>query len=107
MAAGGASAPYPNKQMICDLFENKGVKVCTSTKLVEVTDDGAIVETKDGEKTEIKADTVVSALGFRPAPNLKEEWKELGVPMCEVGDATGAATIMKAIWEAYDAANSI
>ena len=107
MAAGGNSAPYPNKQMICDLFEAKGVKVCTSTKLVEVTDKGAVVETKDGNKTEIEADTVVSALGFRPAPNLKEEWAELNVPMYEVGDATGAATIMKAIWEAYDAANSI
>ena len=93
--------------MICDLFEAKGVKVCTSTKLVEVTDKGAVVETKDGNKTEIEADTVVSALGFRPAPNLKEEWAELNVPMYEVGDATGAATIMKAIWEAYDAANSI
>ncbi|MBQ1482285.1 MAG: FAD-dependent oxidoreductase [Erysipelotrichaceae bacterium] len=107
MAAGGAGAPYPNKQMIVDLFENKGVRVCTSTKLVEVTDEGAVVETADGNKNMVKADTVVSALGFRPAPNLKEEWKELGVPMYEVGDATGAGTIMKAIWDAYEAANSI
>ena len=29
------------------------------------------------------------------------------IPMCEVGDATGAGTIMKAIWDAYEAANSI
>ena len=107
MAAGGANAPYPNKQMICDLFEAKNVKVYTSTKLVEVTDEGACVEKADGTKELLKADTVVSALGFRPAPNLKEEWKELGVPICEVGDATGAATIMKAVWDAYEAANSI
>jgi NADPH-dependent 2,4-dienoyl-CoA reductase/sulfur reductase-like enzyme len=37
MAAGGAGAPYPNKQMICDLFEAKGVTVMTGTKLTEVT----------------------------------------------------------------------
>ncbi|MBR4471200.1 MAG: FAD-dependent oxidoreductase [Erysipelotrichaceae bacterium] len=107
MAAGGAGAPYPNKQMIVDLFENKGVKVFTNTKLSEVTDEGAIVEKADGTKELFKADTVVSALGFRPAPNLKEEWAELNIPMYEVGDATGAGTIMKAIWDAYEVANNI
>ena len=107
MAAGGAGAPYPNKQMIVDLFENKGVKVFTSTKLVEVTDEGAVVEKTDGTKELFPADTVVSALGFRPAPNLKEEWAELGLPMYEIGDATGAGTILKAIWDAYEVANSL
>ena len=107
MAAGGAGAPYPNKQMIVDLFENKGVKVFTSTKLVEVTDEGAVVEKADGTKELFPADTVVSALGFRPAPNLKEEWAELGLPMYEIGDATGAGTILKAIWDAYEVANSL
>ncbi|MBQ8995272.1 MAG: FAD-dependent oxidoreductase [Oscillospiraceae bacterium] len=107
MAAGGAGAPYPNKQMIVDLFENKSVKVFTNTKLVEVTDEGALVEKSDGTKELFKADTVVSALGFRPAPNLKEEWAELGLPMYEIGDATGAGTILKAIWDAYDVANSL
>ena len=107
MAAGGAGAPYPNRQMIVDLFENRGVRVLTSTKLVEVNDEGAVVEKADGSREVLKADTVVSAMGFRPAPNLKEEWKELNVPMCEIGDATGAGTIMKAIWDAYDAANAL
>jgi 2-enoate reductase len=107
MAAGGAGAPYPNKQMISDLFENRGVRVFTSTKLVEVNDEGAIAEKADGTRELFKADTVIAAMGFRPAPNLKEEWAELNIPMYEVGDATGAGTIMKAIWDAYDAANSI
>ncbi len=107
MAAGGAGAPYPNKQMICDLFEAKGVTVMTGTKLIEVTDEGAMVERADGEKKLIPADTVVSALGFRPVENIKDQIKELGLPVCEVGDATGAGTIMKAIWDAYEAANNL
>ncbi len=107
MAAGGAGAPYPNKQMISDLFENRGVRVFTDTKLVEVNDEGAVAEKADGTRELFKADTVIAAMGFRPAPNLKEEWAELNIPMYEVGDATGAGTIMKAIWDAYDAANSI
>ncbi|MBQ4254017.1 MAG: FAD-dependent oxidoreductase, partial [Erysipelotrichaceae bacterium] len=107
MAAGGAGAPYPNKQMITDLFEYKNVCVRTSTKLVEITDDGACVEKADGTRELIKADSYVSALGFRPAPNLKEEWAQLNVPMYEIGDATGAGTILKAIWDGYDVANSL
>ncbi len=107
MAAGGSGAPYPNRQMIVDLFENKGVRVMTSTKLVEVNDEGAVVEKADGSRETLKADTVVSAMGFRPASNLKEEWKELNIPMCEIGDATGAGTILKAIWDAYDVANAL
>ena len=107
MAAGGAGAPYPNKQMIYDLFEAKGVTVMTGTKLTEVTDEGAMVECADGEKKLIPADTVVSALGFRPVLNLRDQIKELGLPVCEVGDATGAGTIMKAIWDAYEAANNL
>ena len=107
MAAGGAGAPYPNKQMISDLFEDRGVKVFTGTKLSEVTDDGAVVEKADGSKELFAADTVVSAMGFQPTPNLKEEWASLGIPMIEVGDATGAGTILKAIWDAYEAANSL
>jgi 2-enoate reductase len=66
-----------------------------------------MVECADGEKKLIHADTVVSALGFRPVLNLKDQIKELGLPVCEVGDATGAGTIMKAIWDAYEAANNL
>ncbi len=105
--SAGSSSPYPNKQMICDLFENKGVRVLTGTKLVEVTDEGALCEKTDGTKELFKADTVISALGFKPVANLLSEVKELNIPVCEVGDATGAATILKAVWEAYEAANSI
>ena len=107
MAAGGADAPYPNKQMIGDLFESKNVTVLTGTKLSEVTDEGAVVTAPDGETRLLKADTVISAMGFKPAANLKDDLAALNVPVCEVGDATGAGTIMKAIWDAYNAANSL
>lgn len=107
MAAGGAGAPYPNKQMIGDLFESKNVTVLTGTKLSEVTDEGAVVTAPDGDSRLLKADTVVSAMGFKPAANLKDDLAALNVPVCEVGDATGAGTIMKAIWDAYEAANSL
>ena len=39
--------------------------------------------------------------------NIKNEIDALGIPSCEIGDATGAGTIMKAIWDAYEAANAL
>ena len=106
MSAGGAAAPRPNYQMICDLFDFYGVKVMKSTKLAAVTDEGAVVENADG-KTTLKADTVISALGFKPSVNEEESYKELGIPTYSVGDSKGAATILNAIWTAYDVANEI
>ena len=104
--SSGMPAPYPNAQMLGDLFEYHHVDILTSHKLVEVTDDGVVVEGPEGLK-EIKADTVISALGFRPGKTLKEEFADCGVPIYEIGDAKNAATIMNAIWEGYFLANSL
>ncbi len=106
MSAGGASAPFPNYQMMCDLLEKYQVEVLTNTKLAEVTANGAVVENSDGQK-ELTADTVISALGFKPTANDKDSFGELGIPIYEVGDSQGAATILNAIWTAYEVANNI
>ena len=99
-------APYPNKQMMGDLLDYYKVDILLSHRLTEVTDDGVKVQGPEGEKG-IKADTVVSAIGFKPAKSLKEEFAPLGVPIYEIGDATEAATIMKAVWDGYFTANNI
>lgn len=106
MAAGGVSAPYPNKQMMSDLLPLKNVTVMTGTKLVEVTDTGVVVENASGT-SQITADTVVSALGFRSENALAETFAEYGAPVHVIGDASGVGTIMKAIWDAYEVANSL
>ena len=104
--SSGVPAPLPNAMMIHDLFEYHHVDVLEGHKLVEVTDEGVVLD-HNGEKVELKADTVVSALGFRPGKSMKEELVELDVPVHEIGDAKQAATIMNAIWEGYALANSL
>jgi 2-enoate reductase len=104
--SSGVPAPTPNAQMISDIFEKYNVKVLTGHKLVEVTDKGVVLEHKD-QKIELCADTVVSAIGFKPADSLKDKFAELNVPIYEIGDAVKAATIMNAIWEGYAIANKI
>ncbi|MBE6123849.1 MAG: FAD-dependent oxidoreductase [Erysipelotrichaceae bacterium] len=106
MAAGGA-APLPNLMMIQAEFADKGVHLLTNTKVTAFTENGACVEDKEGNSCELKADTVINALGFRPCNPLEEAVKEAGKPVCVIGDATGAANILKAIAEGYAAANNI
>ena len=68
-------------------------------RCVEVKDYGIVVSHDD--KLEIKADSVVLALGFRASNPLKEENVHV------IGDAKQAKTIMNAIWEGYELSNTL
>lgn len=104
--SSGVPAPTPNAQMMGDLLAHYGVRVLTGHKLLEVTDTGVIVENVDG-KVDLKADSIVSAIGFKPGKSLKDDFADCGASVYEIGDAVKAATIMNAIWEGYEVANNI
>lgn len=98
--SSGIPAPLPNNMYFNKVFAERGVEVRTLTKLVEVKDDGVVVS-HDDKLEEIKADSVVLALGFRASNPLKEENVHV------IGDAKQAKTIMNAIWEGYELANTL
>lgn len=104
MSAGGA-APLPNLMMMKAEFASRGVPVLTETRVTEIKADGVIVTDKDGKVCDIPADTVVNALGFKPVNGLAAELEGLNV--ISIGDALGAANILKAVADGYAAANSI
>ncbi len=106
MAAGGA-APLPNLMMIKAEFAARGVPVLTETRVTEIKPDGVCVTDKDGKTCEIPADTVVNALGFKPVNSLASELEGCGVQVITIGDALGAANILKAVADGYAAANNI
>jgi 2-enoate reductase len=60
-----------------------------------------------GERRTIAADTVVLALGFRPAEGHAEAFAAPGVDVYEVGDGRQVGNIMCAIWEAFEVARSL
>ena len=50
-------------------YKKLGVKIMTGTKVESITDDGSVVTvvvSKDGKTEELKADTVMQAIGFAP-----------------------------------------
>ncbi len=81
-----------------DMAVEKGVKILTSHKVVEITDKGVIAE-KDGEQLEIECEDVLSAIGFEriDTSRLEEEILSYGVEPEVLGDMKGAGHFMEAI----------
>jgi len=102
----GIPLPIPNGQMIPDLFEHYHVNVLEGHRLASVENHTAIVESK-GEKQALEVDTVVIAVGFRPAPSMREALSRSGATVYEIGDGRQVGTILRAIWDGYEVANNI
>lgn len=112
--------PQQHKMMLRDMIEAYGVEVCADYKLVEVTDEGAVIEVANkmfklnpmgelvstlnaGERKELKADTVIISVGLRPNETLTGELTEKGATVIEVGSTKRAGNVIDATHDAYEA----
>jgi len=91
-----------NSSYLRDFFELNNVEVHLETRLKEFTSKGVTVIDKDGKSFEIEADTVITSMGYRPAPLFKESRK-----VKFVGDCSGVGNLRTAIWRAWDVAMKI
>lgn len=104
--SAGIPSPIPNGQMIPDLFEYHRVNVLESHKLSAVKNGRVILEHEGQEKT-LDADSVVIAVGFRPAPSMAQELVGCGAVVYEIGDGRQVSTILHAVWNGYEVGNNI
>lgn len=104
--SAGIPSPIPNGQMIPDLFEYHHVNVLEGHKLAAVEHGKAILEC-DGQKKELDADSIVIAVGFRPAPSMARELADCGAVVYEIGDGQQVSTILHAVWDGYEIGNNI
>ncbi|MEY8429585.1 FAD-dependent oxidoreductase [Lachnospiraceae bacterium 48-42] len=104
--SAGILSPIPNGQMIPDLFEHHHVTVLEKHRLSAV-EDGKVVLESEGQKKVLDADTVVIAVGFRPAPSMAQELQGCGAVVYEIGDGQKVSTILHAVWDGYEVGNNI
>lgn len=104
--SAGIPSPIPNGQMIPDLFEYHHVKVLEGHRLAAV-ENGKVVLESGGQRTELEADSVVIAVGFRPAPSMAQELAGSGAVVYEIGDGNKVSTILHAVWDGYEIGNNI
>ncbi|WP_193708309.1 FAD-dependent oxidoreductase [Alkalibaculum sporogenes] len=82
------------------------MKVCASTKAVEVIDEGLIVEDVNGKRT-IKADTIIYAIGQKPLREEALALSDCAPEFYQVGDCVIPKDIYEATSTAYQAAIDI
>lgn len=82
------------------------VDIKTNTKVVEILDDGVIVD-NGNETFTINADTVVLGLGYRPNNSLVDDLKDLDATVITIGGAVKTSNALVAIREGFDAGISI
>ena len=104
--SAGIPSPIPNGQMIPDLFEHHHVTVLENHRLSAV-ENGRVILDNEGQKKELEADSVVIAVGFRPAPSMAQELQGCGAAIYEIGDGQQVSTILHAVWDGYEVGNNI
>jgi len=91
---------------LLDLVKESKVETFTSTELLEVTGQGVIVNA-EGTRRELKADSVVLAVGFKPESTLREELEGEVPELFAVGDCVKPRKIINAVWEGFHASRLI
>jgi 2-enoate reductase len=91
----------PNTRMgLLNMVKESKVEVLTGTVLLEVTREGALVSA-DGVKRELRTDSVVLALGFKPESTLRDELVGRVPELFAIGDCVEPRKIIDAIWEGF------
>lgn len=97
---------HANSEMLERLIPFHGIDVLASTKIVQATEKGAIVETA-GEMKEINADSIILAIGYNAERSLYDCIRNDMEEIYLIGDARKVSNIMYAIWDAYEVAKNI
>lgn len=101
------SVPSMNKQMLNDGFAYYGTKILTSSKLLEINDEGAKVELSDHSVITIPCDNVVLSIGYRPNPSIAKEFEGTDVEIHEIGDGSKVGNILTAVNDAFNVSKNI
>ena len=96
-----------NKDMLAALVRFKGCAIRANTIAKQVTASGVILHDQaNGGDSELKADAVIVAAGFRSDTALYQAMQD--VPeLYAIGDCRECHNIHQAIWDAYEVANHI
>jgi 2,4-dienoyl-CoA reductase-like NADH-dependent reductase (Old Yellow Enzyme family)/thioredoxin reductase len=84
-------------------IERMKVNVYTSHRCVEIRGRSVVIETADGARKELAADTVLIAVGDRPNRTLASQLAGRVTELSEVGDEREPASILEAVATGYAA----
>lgn len=104
---GPHGLPFMNYDMLKDLLNYENVTIKTGASITGVDETGAIIKNNDGIEETLKADTVITSVGYRSNKNLYESLKMEVGDLYLLGDAKKVKSIMYGIWDAYEIARNV
>ncbi|MGB7473957.1 FAD-dependent oxidoreductase [Trichococcus sp.] len=85
---------------------NAGVRMIPGHKLIEIKDDGVLLEDRAGVIVEHPCDSVILSLGIKPVNSLKEELENLS-NVYTIGDADKLGRIAQAVQSGFETAYNL
>ena len=89
--------PLANTSYLRDFFKTNKVPVHLETSLCEIAKGKVVVKDKNGKTFDIKTDSVILSVGYKPAPILQKS-KHVHI----IGDAAKVGNLRTVIWGAWD-----
>ncbi len=102
----GADIGVSTRWTVLLYLNEKGVKMLTNTKAVEIRPNAVVVE-QNGERKELACDTVVIAVGTKPNDGLYDELQGKVAELYKIGDCVKPRKALDATKEAADLALKI
>ncbi len=97
----GSDIEPVTKYALLPRLNDYGVKIVTGKKVIEVIEKGVICLDKQWQKTTLRGDTIIFAVGALPNNELYEELKNRTKNVYVIGDAKEPRRIINAISEGY------
>ena len=95
------------KPQLLDWLDKKGVEMMTGVTYKEITNEGIIITTRDGQTKTIQADTIITALPLQPDPSTYETMKGIAPEVYAIGDCNASGLIVDAVADGARVAHSI
>lgn len=102
-----SDAPVAIQWHLSKALVDRNVKLLTNSSVLRVNENTVVVKNKDGSETELIADTIIIAAGYRPHNPLEELLIQNNYHVQVVGDAKQARNVLAATTEGYQAGISI
>jgi 2-enoate reductase len=90
-----------NRAHFLKLLADNGVEVLTDTEVMEVMGGGVTISGKDGKGGEVRADTVVLAIGLKSEDKLSVALTDRVSQVYLIGDVVKPRKVINAMWEGY------
>jgi 2,4-dienoyl-CoA reductase (NADPH2) len=103
----GEGVPERKKHSLFRWLSKKGVNMIAGVKYEEITENGIVIKTKDGESKTFEADTIIPAISLKPDNKLLKSLEGKVSELYAIGDCNESGVIIDATDAAYRLANTI